>query len=451
MIFFIFILVALFFVVLWNVDLHKTLYVKALSQNGGDAAALMGARWQGITLNLMGDLNIMQAMAIGAGDAETVGAISNLQARLALFGPMIGFMAAQQAAKNNGVHQNDDFTRMIREHAHTVRYEYPQPVGPDGEPMFLEPFDGAWPAYADMLDLAASEGIAAAPDNARYLTDYVGDHILLQPGFYDAVASRNWCWFHLNAPGLLEDYTGYQWWPALPEIVIREFINSELFGLDLVRRATSLDNAGATGPLQAAAAERGISSTLPPLAMVTSATWYCYGERWAAWTAMHTEEGGLPLAGPLRDAYDYAGADSAVRVIAAATRLTPGPRGQNITNHIVWTAAAKPFGAVDDETPPSAYPIVLPHFRDIRLIPMDASSAPEGGFDPEWRHFIEEDLPHYVETGQIACDSWYCNQLRTWEDAMFRSDGVIWLQEHSSECVAGGGGPGHGGGGRRGH
>ena len=43
MVFLIVVLVILVFVVLWNFDLHKILYVKGITQNAGDSAALAAA------------------------------------------------------------------------------------------------------------------------------------------------------------------------------------------------------------------------------------------------------------------------------------------------------------------------------------------------------------------------------------------------------------------------
>ena len=57
----------------------------------------------------------MQAVALTQGDVEEAAAISELQARLCYVGPMIGFMAAQQSAKNNGVFNNDRFTAKVQE------------------------------------------------------------------------------------------------------------------------------------------------------------------------------------------------------------------------------------------------------------------------------------------------------------------------------------------------
>ena len=49
-------LTVLVFIFLWNVDLHRIVAAKSLSQNAGDSAALAAARWQGTTLNLVGML-----------------------------------------------------------------------------------------------------------------------------------------------------------------------------------------------------------------------------------------------------------------------------------------------------------------------------------------------------------------------------------------------------------
>ncbi|MEK7270759.1 MAG: hypothetical protein AAB215_07465, partial [Planctomycetota bacterium] len=246
MIFFLMVLVILVFVVLWNYDLHKILYVKSLTQNGGDSAALVAARWQGITLNLIGDLNIMHALSIhpDGTDADVAPAISNIQARLCYVGPMIAFMAAQQAAKNNQVFQHDGFTRRTREHADVVRYDYPRAMGPSGDPLFPEPYPGCWDDYADMLNLIASDGVAAGADNARFYSDHTGGHILLQIDFDRAIAGRNWCWFHHNAPTLLQDYQNFFpcWWPPLPEIPRAHYMNSEIFGLGLDTAITTLSD-----------------------------------------------------------------------------------------------------------------------------------------------------------------------------------------------------------------
>ena len=136
MIFAIMVLMILALVALWNFDLHKTIYVKLLSQNAGDSASLAAARWQGISLNLIGDLNILKAAALSQGDSQTASTIDGLQARLCFVGPMVGMEAAQQAAKNNGVFNSGRFTRRVQEHASEVRTFYPSAVNPQGGMLF---------------------------------------------------------------------------------------------------------------------------------------------------------------------------------------------------------------------------------------------------------------------------------------------------------------------------
>lgn len=457
MIFLIMVLVILAFIVLWNFDLHKILHIKSITQNAGDAAALVAARWQGITLNLIGDLNIMQALALGSGATETASSITNIQARLCYVGPMIALMAAQQAAKNNGIYPNGGFTQRLLEHARMVRYDYPSMTGPDGEMLFPEPYPDCWEEYADMLELIANDGVAAGPDNARYYGDYTGGHYLLMIDFYEAIAGRNWCWFYHNAPTLLEDYENFFpcWWPALPEIPHMEPVNSEIFGLGLSKITTTLSSLVDFDTVSSAAAERKFDTPLTSNAMEIAATWYCYdGNSWSSWGAMSTSgEDPFPLTGPVKPQYDYIGADSAIRIEATIDRLTPGPGGSSVSNTITWSAAAKPFGYLNEQDRPNMYGLVMPAFHEVRLVPVDASSAPSGGgYNLQWREHIEEHLPEYMVNGPRQSSCWYCQQLLTWEDEDFRKAGVDWLEVNSYQCIATDGGGGrHGGGTHRGH
>jgi hypothetical protein len=449
-------LVILVFVALWNFDLHKIIAVKAVSQNAGDSAALAAARWQGLTLNIIGDLNILQAAALMRGEPETAATIADLQARLCYVGPMIGLMAAQQAAKNNGVYVNSDFTDLVRNHALTVRTFYPLATGPSGQPLFPEPYPNAWFEYAGMIDAIAANGIAAGPDNARFYTDYGGDHILLDPDFYDAIAGQSWCWFYLNHPGLLASYTRYTDWPPLPPTyTLAQPINSEFFSLDLVRLDVT-DDLAVFDVMDALRIERGLGSTLITTNLAgVSAAWYAYAaDRWTAWHAISpTNDPAFPVAGTVRPQYNYAGADAAIRIQNTVPRRSPG----SPSSTLLWSAAAKPFGSLGSEPQrPDAAGLVLPAFREVRLIPVDASSAPAAGaFNIAWRIHIEQHLPGYVQSGihasSVDRSCGYCRQLITWEDSSFRSRGRSWLASNSNTCHVAGGPGSPGGGTRRGH
>lgn len=455
-------LVILFFIAIWVFDLHKIIFVKSVSRNAGDSSALAAARWQGLSLNLIGDLNIMHALALSAGDPATADAIPAMQARLCYAGPMIAFMAAQQAAKNNGVYRNAGFDQLTHEHAEVVRTVYPNQIGPNGQMLFPEPYPGCWQDYANMLDLIADEGIAAGPDNACFYGDLAGGaHYLLMRGFYDAVAGQTWCWFFDHAPHLLEDYVNFFpcWWAPLPPPPPHiQYINSEIFGLGLEKRTTPLETLADAGTLAALAADRQLPGNLTN-GMDQAADWYCYeAGAWAPWTVL--AQGGddpFPLTGPLKSRYNYVGADAVTRVETAFGRLTPGSQGAVLSNTVLWTAAAKPFGYLNEDDTPNSIPLVLPAFHEVRLFPVDAASgAGGGGYDLEWRRHIEEHLPQYMEHGPQPSGCWYCQRLQTWENEAFRQAGVAWLATNSWRCTihpgpGGGGGGGQGGGTHHGH
>jgi len=448
MVFLLVLLVILVFMVLWNFDVHKILSVKSQTQNAGDAAAVAAARWQAISLNLIGDLNIAQAVAIsesfaagGTGTASS--AISELQARVCYAGPMIAFLASQSAAKMNHMFNNEDYTAYLREHVNTILMDYPS--------FITEPYPGCLVDYANMLEAICNNGIAVGPDNMTLYNDYLGDHYLLNKDFYDAVATRAWCWFYFNAYDLLCSYSSYLDWPPLPAIVNPSPINSEFFSLRLRKIHASISSPEIVAEINELKNERGIDGAYvwpARLAQVT-ASWYCYGESW--YNSFPMSDPSFPAASPVKPQYDYAGADAAIRAEISPDTRSPGSPIQ----HVTWTAAAKPFGYLNESDKPTDLGIVLPAFRSVGLIPVDCSSAPYGGsFDLAFRKHVEDHLPGYIADGPDALNPscWYCAQLKTWEDPAFRNEGEEWLDEHSDLCVVGGGGGGGpGGGSRRGH
>lgn len=450
------VLFVLLFVVIWIFDLHKSIYIKSVSRNAGDSAALMAARWQGKTLNLVGDLNIMQAMALSTGDTNTCTAINNMQARLCYVGPMIALMAAQQAGKNNGIFPNPDFDALLGEHAAEVRFDYPAQTAPDGTILFPEPYPECWNEYANMLDLIAKDGVVAGPDNAHFYGDSTGGHTLLDIGFYDAVAGRSWCWFFNNAPSLLTDYQNFFpcWWPALPDPPHQTYMNSEIFGLGLEKQVSSLSAFTDEDTITTIAEERQLPGSMTSTGMTLSATWYIYGSSWTTWNIMNDRS--FPLTGSLKPQYNYVGADAAIRIEADIQRLMPARNGTGLVSRVTWTAAAKPFGYLNEDQRPDSCGLVIPAFHAVRLIPIDASTAPSGGsYNIGWRRHLSYHLPEYMERGLegLTAGCYYCQQLQTWEDQAFRQYGVTWLSSNSWQCTisVGGGGGGSGGGTRRGH
>lgn len=458
-VFLLMVLVVLLAVFLRNVDLHAAAMGKTKAQNAGDAAALAAARWQANTLNLVGELNLAHAAALDAGDAATVGAITGMQARLLFAGPLTALAAAQAAARKNGIPSNPEFTARLREHAAEV-LEYASPVA--GRSAIPEPYPGAWQDYHDALLAIAANGVAAAPDNAQFFGDASGKHILLEKDFYEAVAGREWCWFFLNCSSggtrtILDDFTDHTWFPPLPDPPEPLVQNAEIFGVGAVPRLTALRAIG--GLADAVPALSALSSN----ALDTADIWYFYSRSaWDThWPGMtEGDEDYLPIEGSVREEYDYAGADAVTRLYAPATLLSTAPGADGERRAILWTAAAKPFGFLRDASSatsrplrPNAFGLVLPAFRDVRLIPLDAAtSGSDASFDIDWRRHCDEHLPPYLASGALVADCRYCRNIARFEDPRFRKAGSDWLSENSYKCtLPSHGGGGRGGGTRRGH
>ena len=127
-------------------DVQRIMRGKIRVMSGVDAAALTGAQWQKHTLNLMGELNLVKACQVLISDSiygiggnpddfmkvrlpenpseeeieaaikkarkeleqlkKTADMLTEMQVRIGYVGPLIGFGAAQQAAKNNGLPAN---------------------------------------------------------------------------------------------------------------------------------------------------------------------------------------------------------------------------------------------------------------------------------------------------------------------------------------------------------
>ena len=448
--------VALLVAALWLADVHHAVLAKDKTQNAGDAAALAAARWQATALDLEGELNLFHALALASLDHAAVEAVTNAQLRLLFAGPLAGVAAAQQAAMLNGAPANPDFKEFVLDCARTARRGYGARLG-DGSTAMPEPWPGAWDDYADALEAIAEGGVAAGVDNAAFLTDPSGAHWLLDPAFYDAVLGRDWCWFYRRAPGLLADYDDWRWWPAIPEADEDPAPGSELLGLRL--RPVPMTLGGMLAAAGVGDAFGGVATEAPRPGPGTNelfGTWIGWDAgAWGGWDAM--KDPSMPLEGELRPEYDYAGADAAMRVENPFARLGALGEGGDASGPMLWIGAAKPFGCLEIEgrrAPPTVSPVVLPVFRDVRLIPLDASSAPAGGsFDLRWRRHRTDHLPRYLSRGPAAGEpgcAW-CAALARWEIPAFREGGERWLATNSWKCTVAPPGGGRGGGSRHAH
>lgn len=249
-------------------DLHTVIRGKVKGQAAVDAAALAGATWQQHTLNLLGELNLVKATTILTtdfvnetkdgqnqiithmkspedytdedgkfkaaefyADAEKalqdfhflereLAMLTQMQTRVSFVLPLIGFGAAQQAAKNNGLDPNSSACESVREMYNDI-------MDGDyyGDPMIAQPIINgyAWRMpYAQMIYTILNSGskgdfggIAVGTNTMRIGTPIlVADppnrltSYLTSRRFYEAILANSWC----ELKDILElNYDG-AWW-----------------------------------------------------------------------------------------------------------------------------------------------------------------------------------------------------------------------------------------------
>ena len=241
-------------------DLGNVIRAKVKAQNAVDAAALVGANWQRHTLNTLGELNLIKATTVlisddlfGIGDhsdlylqansqadydrlnsQERYGrlktasdTLSQMQQRILFIGPLIGFGAAQQAAKNNGLSYNQEFADALLEQLNMTRGagDRSSLYTPYITEEFIKNqlFGYNWqPSYTSVLsqilqeDGDSSKGIAVLP-NGQLLgsprlrgSSFAG--ILQSRRLYEAINSNYWCWLR-NV--LRMTFSAGKWWGDL--------------------------------------------------------------------------------------------------------------------------------------------------------------------------------------------------------------------------------------------
>ena len=110
----------------------------------------------------------------------------------------------------------------------------------------------------------------------------------MEPDFYRAIASDNWCWFLHHAMRLLEQYDDHEDWGQLPLLRETSPINSEVFSLELTKvrqllRIPQLRTAGDLDDLMDAI-EDFAGQSIEDETANAEADWYCYRmSSWRPW------------------------------------------------------------------------------------------------------------------------------------------------------------------------
>ncbi len=440
---------AILAMVYWMMDIHTILMTKLRLQDGGDAAVLSAARWQAAGLNLVGEINLLRAfMLVDGAEPEAVEALLELQQRVMLTTPFLAILSAQETAEANRMRE------WPRDAMHTVQSCY-EVLGDYGT--FENYHEGAKSEYQALVNIffGTSRPIYAMPYLPLYESPDV-PALLVTMDFYEAILSRNWCWFKFaGLESFLRTYSSPKELGPLPH-----FRTDPAFSLYLSTVKSTLvdfaeDNASAGGsccPLSEGSTcstgagtrcstretihlqslnlnHQGVPLPPPPLpgeAVPTEAqqreeitiTWVGFdSSEWRDWSLLDN----LPLRAEVKPQYDYKGCASVVGVWH--------------DDDSRWLAAAKPFGAVG-ETNPIDYPIVLGGFDDVRLVPIDAVDKGIEMPNPAWLVHIQAHIGAFYYEGELphkeTCR--FCKALNRWQSAAFRMSGVSWLRLYGHTC-----------------
>lgn len=445
---------------------------KSRLMSAGDAAALAAARWQGATLNLIGDLNLAHLAAAcdrtlpGPERTNVIHGVNALAARLAFVGPTLGFHAANVAARRN-FDANRASDREIPHDAGMAALVAREIQFTQGNGALFA--DALWTTkgadYASMLQTVLADGISVGADNARQIAaGATGNHFYYNKGFYSAVSSRTWQWFcrycgrnHQSAIALLSGFSK----PAGDDLEATSggsVDNPGFFGVGVCGRRCALRDVSpnaAAALLDAWNAYRGgdpvSSSAMDELGVLDDAFfewWFLDPEGdWRPWTELEPGSGGQrSLVSAVKPEYDVYGAEAACRVVDDVATA------DSVTNAVVWRSAAKPFGTLPGNRRVTDLfgtwnggtwvnaPLVMPAFTFTRLITLGAVGTPHlNRADPAWVGHLE-----HVRQNTRAPGCSYCRLLDTWEAGLFR-EGAQWLTEHAHEevCDPPGGPGGH--------
>lgn len=457
-------LVVILLLTLLNVDTFLAVRGKGRAQNAGDAATLAAAHQQANLLNDIGRLNIEHLVAAARDNWEACDQIERAQRRLALLGPVEGLRLADEAARKNGMVPRAEFSAILKNHVLDVRNIYAMGSTDDADDPYRPSYPGAWEEYARAIEDAIVGGLATGPDNIEFYYA-AGGHLLMNPDFYDAIAGRNWCWFHFHAENLLSAYSDYHDWDPLPFARKNTTVNSEIFSLHVEAVSGAFTNVFPFTYREVCELVRRYSGEMITEADLVASTlmtntaqvWFRYDDyAWHTWfeglhLAGDEDEFDFPLVGEIKEPYNVLGAAAACRCI----NNTPSTV-LNSARDISWVAAAKPFGSLDDLNgervrADGVAGFVLPCFEAVRLVAVDTiGSANLRTADYDWVRHIRDDLAPYLSNGPTETPGsrrgcYYCQQLFLWEQESFRKSGINWLKFNAGSCHRGTTGSAHGG------
>ena len=441
----VFILVVLLLLIFAGFDIHNALRARFKIQTAQESAAIAGATWQKNSLNLIGEINLIKACSVlMEGDNANwntsiprrdtllfkrdkaiqarIDILTEMQTRISFIGPLIGFAAAQQAAKANGVPVLGDLEFYYEDLEMNSRYQEKS-----GVKQFIGHYE--WrPPYMELIRTISQNGIAVYPNTTAGNSPRVDPSELADPSFYQAISRKRIEIAEAKGEAIYPQTS----WDALYNFVYRDkwkdsfasppwwdidfnasaFPNeSEIFTLG-VSQANRYPTPGepayetfrtvASKHLESSHADSLYGMTTPPPSSgKLGLDMFCYEQNtWDPEFMMNAKSDykdlfnywfkGTAMRKPVKNRYTYEGpaayvethidmdkTSSLIRLSGQKTysddsiRIGSKREGQSISLSTSYRpgAIAKALGSLNENDPPTALPLVLPVFDKVIIMP----------------------------------------------------------------------------------
>jgi hypothetical protein len=282
-------LLAIFFIF----DVQTFVRGKIKLETGSQAAALTAANWQKNCLNLIGEINLIKASSILISDIPTpnssadlspdvrmrmkiraaCNALTEMQSRISFIGPLVGFGAAQQAMKNNGITRVPAYDDMMGDYLVSLNNDDRYRVGVSE---YVNNYK--WrEAYIGMISKLKDEGTIIRPSGQFTGLEGINPHWMADLELWRAILNKSWCQPTLRTIIKFPDsaWAG-QWWKVTYQQSQFPY-ESEIYtlGIDFSSddRATFTD-----------VAQRAVNAGLPALNVTESQLldirWCKYSSKW---------------------------------------------------------------------------------------------------------------------------------------------------------------------------
>ena len=455
------VLVALAVLMVMNVNTFLAVRSKNRMMNAADMAAIAAAKWQGICLNRLGDMNVRHLQSLIYSDREPWTDEDELKMRdLAMFDPLQGIDESRTAAAPWGYAggEDTDLAAAFRQHLDEIAGEYSQ--NPDLYPQYRE---NQWADYASRLGALLAGGMAVAPGYMETANGWRQEP-LLNEAFYDAIDVGHrwgtWCWFSLGGRSRYFDMDSKTMpRPEFQNPHVQE--NSEIYSLHVTFKswmdsAWALEYEPGVGfserwtnfVCQVSGCTRAELAAAPQVAEETR-VWAFYDDNWGVWSRTFNPDN-LPIAGNIKPEYDVAGCAASCLMIGHVSQIVD-EESSGPDRWMIVSAEAKPFGTVTvggERRPVTDFlSFVAPSapdekiFTEAQLVLMGSVPRDPGvSMSPQWYDHVKDHLPRYFANGPDAGSGcYYCRQLALWEDPAFRARARDWLMANGSSCQVHGG------------